>query len=195
MPMPKLYIVAGPNGSGKTTFAREFLPYYARCSNFINADLIARGLSPFLPSVMGIKAGKLLLLQVQEFIKQKADFAFETTLAGKSYVNLINEAKGKGYLIHIFFLWIPDVKLAQERIKQRVKEGGHNVPTEDVKRRFSRSLRNFIGLYGPLCDTWILFDNAGEKPVVVAKETKKGLKIINVSLYENFLEEIDDKKI
>ena len=140
--MPKLYIIAGPNGAGKTTFAKEFLPNYAKCSNFVNADLIALGLSPFSPSHVNIKAGKLLLSEIDNFIGHKSDFAFETTLAGKTYVNLIKEAKSKSYSVHIFFLWIPNMYLAKERIKQRVKQGGHHVPDADVKRRLDRSLRS-----------------------------------------------------
>jgi len=101
--MPKLYIIAGPNGAGKTTFAKEFLPHYAKCSNFVNADLIALGLSPFSPSNVNIKAGKLLLSEIDNFIGHRIDFAFETTLAGKTYVNLIREAKSKGYFVHILF--------------------------------------------------------------------------------------------
>src|SRR5271157_4069056 len=103
--MPKLYIIAGPNGAGKTTFAKEFLPNHAKCSNFVNADLIAAGLSPFTPSMVSIKAGKLLLAEIDNFISRRMEFAFETTLAGKTYVNLIKEAKAKGYFIHIIFLW------------------------------------------------------------------------------------------
>ena len=113
----------------------------------MNADLIAAGLSPFSPSNISIKAGKLLLTEIDSFISHKIDFAFETTLAGKTYVNLIKEAKSKGYFVHIFFLWIPNMHLAKERIKQRVKQGGHHVPDADVKRRLDRSLKNFFDLY------------------------------------------------
>ena len=114
--MPKLYVIAGPNGAGKTTFAKEYLPHYAKCSNFVNADLIAMGISPFSPAAASIKAGKLLLKEIDRFISYKEDFAFETTLAGKAYINLIKEAKSKGYSVHILFLWIPSLQLAKERI-------------------------------------------------------------------------------
>jgi predicted ABC-type ATPase len=184
--MSKLYIIAGPNGAGKTTFAKEFLPHYAKCPNFVNADLIASGLSPFSPSAVNIKAGKLLLGQVKEFIHQKADFAFESTLSGRSYVSLIKDVKRKGYSVTIFFLWIPDVKLARERIKQRVKAGGHDVPFEDVKRRFQRSRVNFLKLYGPLCDSWILFDNASGKPKEIVQKDRGGVKILNKEYYSWF---------
>jgi len=185
--MPKLYIIAGPNGAGKTTFAKEFLPHYAKCSNFVNADLIAAGLSPFSPANVSIKAGKLLLAEIDDFIGHKADFAFETTLAGKAYVNLIKEAKAKGYFVHIFFLWIPSLSLAKERIKQRVKQGGHHVPDVDVQRRLGRSLNNFFNLYMPLANAWDIFDNSAMNPVLVVKSNEKGLQILNKLLYQQCL--------
>ncbi len=181
--MSKLYIIAGPNGAGKTTFAKEFLPNYAKCSNFVNADLIALGLSPFSPAKVSIKAGKLLLNEIDNFISHKSDFAFETTLAGKTYVNLIKEAKSRAYFIHIFFLWIPSLLLANERIKQRVQQGGHHVPSVDVKRRLDRSLKNFLNLYMPLADAWDIFDNSGIVPALIVKSNEKGLQIIDRSLY------------
>ena len=184
--MPKLYIIAGSNGAGKTTFAKEFLPHYAKCSNFVNADLIAMGLAPFSPSTISIKAGKLLLKEIDNFISHKVDFAFETTLAGKAYVNLIKEAKLKGYFIHIFFLWIPNIQLAKERIKQRVKQGGHHVPDEDVKRRLARSLNNFFDLYMPLADAWDIFDNSAAKPARVVKFNEKGLQVFDKKLYSQW---------
>ncbi len=185
--MPKLYIIAGPNGAGKTTFAKEFLPHYAKCSNFVNADLIAAGLSPFSPSNVNIKAGKLLLAEIDNFIAHKADFAFESTLAGKTYGNLIKEAKIKGYHVYIFFLWIPNIHLAKERIKQRVKQGGHHVPDVDVQRRLDRSLKNFFDLYMPLADAWDIFDNSAMKPVLVAKFNEKGLQVLDKGLYQQWI--------
>jgi predicted ABC-type ATPase len=185
--MPKLYIIAGPNGAGKTTFAKEFLPNYAKCANFVNADLIALGLSPFSPSHVNIKAGKLLLTEIDNFIKSRVDFAFESTLAGKTYVNLIKEAKSKGYFIHIFFLWIPNIYLAKERIKQRVKQGGHHVPDEDVERRLDRSTKNFFGLYMPLANAWDIFDNSGLKPALIVKSNEKGLQIFDKDLYQHWI--------
>lgn len=182
--MSKLYIIAGPNGAGKTTFAKEFLPKYAHCSNFINADLIALGLAPFSPAKVQIKAGKLLIQQIDQFLKERIDFAFESTLAGKAYVPLIKEAKAKGYSITIFYLSIPDSKLAQERIKQRVKEGGHHVPLVDIKRRFKRSWQNFISLYEPLANSWILFDNSRLKPHEIVKSDQGKVRILDKVLYQ-----------
>ena len=185
--MPRLYIIAGPNGAGKTTFAKEFLPHYAKCQNFVNADLIASGLAPFSPANASIKAGKLLLAEIDSFISRKVDFAFETTLAGKAYVNLIKEAKLKGYHVHIFFLWIPSLSLAKERIKQRVLQGGHHVPDIDVQRRLERSLNNFFSLYNSMADAWDFFDNSGMKPLLVAKSNEKGLQILNQTLYQQWV--------
>ena len=185
--MPKLYIIAGPNGAGKTTFAKEFLPHYAQCPNFVNADLIASGLSPFSPVAASIKAGRLLLGQIKEFIETRSDFAFETTFAWRAYISLIEAVKRKGYTVTVFFLWIPDVKLARERIEQRVKDGGHDVPFEDVKRRFARSRLDFIRSYRPLCNGWTLFDNSRTEPFRIAYKEKGVLKILDEKLYKEFL--------
>jgi len=179
-----VYIIAGPNGSGKTTFAKRFLPDYVKCPNFVNADLIAQGLSPFSPRSAAIKAGKLVLSQIDEFVKMKVDFAFESTLAGRSYVNLFKSLKEKRYNIHLFFLWIPNAELAIARIKDRVAEGGHNVPTQDVRRRFKRSVCNFFKLYQPLLDSWVLFNNAGPIPALIAKEKNGQISVINQKLFD-----------
>ncbi len=186
--MPNLYVIAGPNGAGKTTFAKEFLPKYAYCSNFINADLIALGLSPFSPAKVQIKASKLLLEQIDQFLKEKIDFAFESTLAGKTNVALFKEAKIKGYHITVFYLSIPSSQLAQQRIKQRVKEGGHHVPTIDIKRRFKRSWQNFIHLYKPLIQSWFLFDNSGLEPIEVAKCDQGKIYVLSRILYKELME-------
>ncbi|MBL8012373.1 MAG: zeta toxin family protein [Candidatus Omnitrophica bacterium] len=146
---PNVYIIAGPNGADKTTFAKQFLPLYAKCKNFVNADLIASGLAPFSPESAAIKAGRILLEQVRHLAEQKADFAFESTLSGTAYVSFLKKLKTKGYVIHIFYLWVPKVELSLARIKERVAKGGHNVPAQDVKRRFAKSFDNFIQLYKP----------------------------------------------
>lgn len=179
-----VYIIAGPNGSGKTTFARLFLPDYVKCPNFVNADLIAQGLSPFEPYREAIKAGKLVLHQISEFTAHRVDFAFETTLSGKSYINIIRDLKAKNYAVHLFFLWIPSAELAIARIKDRVAEGGHNVPPEDVKRRFIRGIYNFFKLYRPLLNSWMFFNNSGTKPVLIAKGKNGHLETIDKNLFE-----------
>ena len=187
-----IYIIAGPNGAGKTTFAIKFLPEYAKCTNFINADLIAHGLSPFSPGAAAIRAGKLVLEQIHEFAKKRVDFAFETTLSGKLYVKLFKSLKKKGYEIHIFFLWVPDYDLLISRIKGRVVQGGHDVPIRDVLRRFNRSITNFFKIYQSLADSWMLFDNAGVHPILIAEMKNGKVKIIDESLYNDIIEGIGD---
>ena len=178
-----VYIIAGPNGSGKTTFAKEFLPEYVRCVNFVNADLIAQGLAPFEPRAAAIKAGKLVIQQIYEYARRGVDFAFETTLSGKSYVSLLAKLKAKGYSLHLFFLWIPTPELAIARIKDRVAEGGHYVPAEDVRRRFVRGISNFFSLYEPLLNSWMLFDNSKAKPVLISKRRNGHREVVNKELF------------
>lgn len=186
-----VYIIAGPNGSGKTTFARKFLPLYAHCENFINADLIAQGLSPFSPSVASMKAGRLVLQEIQNFSARGLDFAFETTLSGKAYISLLKELKSKGYRINLFFLWIPSVDLALGRIKDRVASGGHDVPAIDVKRRFRRSAFNFLNFYRSLLDSWYLFDNSTAAHSLVAKEKDGKLSIMDTDLFTKILKVVE----
>lgn len=182
-----VYIVAGPNGSGKTTFAREFLPNYAKCSHFVNADLIAQGLSPFSPGQVAIKSGKLVLEQIKEYTKSKIDFGFETTMSGVTYLRYFKMLKKNGYKINIFFLWIPSSQLAVLRVKDRVAQGGHNVPTIDVKRRFKRSIDKFFKEYRLLADKWILFNNAETIPKIIARKQNAHIEIINQTLFNGII--------
>lgn len=184
MKKKSVYIIAGPNGSGKTTFARKFLPEYVKCPNFVNADLIAQGLAPFEPSAAALKAGKLVLHQIADYSRNGVDFAFETTLSGKSYTRILRELKRSGYKLHLFFLWIPSAELAIARIKDRVASGGHDVPEHDVRRRFVRGATNFFELYEPLMDSWMLFDNSRAQPLLVAKRHKATLTILHNSLFQ-----------
>ncbi len=161
------YIIAGPNGAGKTTFAKEFLPVEAKCLNFINADLIAAGLAPFHPERVAIRAGKLMLEQIDYCIQRGNSFAFETTLSGRIYIRKINEMKTKGYKVIIYFLKLASLDLAIERVKLRVSEGGHNVPVIDIKRRFERGWVNFQEIYKEIVDEWVVFDTSGNKPYII----------------------------
>ena len=180
-----VYIIAGSNGSGKTTFAKTFLPEYAKCDHFVNADLIAQGLSPFSPRQAALKAGKLVLEQIKQFTDAGTDFGFETTLSGVTYLKYFQRLKQEGYIIHIFFLWIPGFELAIGRIKDRVEQGGHSVPSEDVKRRFERSLENFLKEYRPLADQWMLFDNSQTTPQLIARKQNANIDVLNSNLFES----------
>ncbi|UCB57755.1 MAG: zeta toxin family protein [Candidatus Omnitrophota bacterium] len=183
-----LYIIAGPNGAGKTTFAKEFLPKYAQCKNFVNADLIAQGLAPFNSRSVEIKAGKILLRQIHELAQKCEDFSFETTLSGKSYLPFLKKLKKQGYYIHLFFLWIPNVELALKRIRERVANGGHNIPSKDVRRRFSRSINNFVNYYKPLLDMWMIFDNSAVPPHLIAKAQSSKLEILDENLFNKIIQ-------
>jgi len=185
-----IYIITGPNGSGKTTFAKTFLPEYAKCERFINADLIAAGLSPFSPQQAAIKSGKLVLEQIKEYLKNGIDFGFETTMSGLAYLKYFKMFKEKGYEINIFFLWIPDPKLAIARIKDRVAQGGHDISVIDIKRRFNRSIENFFKHYQLLADIWILFNNAGPKPKIIAKKQNAHIDIIDSDLFADIIKKL-----
>jgi len=163
----KILIIAGPNGAGKTTFATEFLPREAECPNFINADLIASGINPFNPEAAAIASGKMMLEMMKHYVEKGESFSFETTLSGKNYSRLIPEWQKKGYTIKLYFLKLPDPEFAITRVKQRVREGGNNVPEDVVRRRFKTGWKHFETLYKDLVDEWALYDNAGEKPILV----------------------------
>lgn len=163
----KCYILGGPNGAGKTTFANEFLPIEAECINFINADLIAQGLSPFKPERMAIEAGRLMIRNINECIRKNESFAFETTLSGKGYIKKIQDWKKQQYEIILYFFKLPSVEFAIERVKLRVAQGGHNVPEPDIRRRFERSWSNFNNFYKQLVDSWIVFDTSENIPVII----------------------------
>ena len=181
---PNLYIIAGPNGAGKTTFARKFLPDYAKCLEFVNVDLIANGISPFDPKRAALRAGRIMLDQIHSLGNRGQDFGFETTLSGKSYLRLLEELKQKkGYNIHLFFLWISSVKLALERIKLRVQQRGHSIPEAVVRRRFSKGISNFFHFYRLIVDRWIIFNNSGDVPEVIAFEESGKLEIVDPGLF------------
>lgn len=165
----KIVIIAGPNGSGKTTFAIEFLPNEAGCPTFINADLIAAGLSPFSPGAAAIRAGKLMLEEIKAHLVKGISFAFETTLSGRGYARMIPEWQAAGYRVKLIFLSLPSVEMAMDRVAARVAQGGHNVPGNVIKRRFQSGLSNFHTIYKPLVNAWILYDNSQNAPILMGK--------------------------
>ncbi len=163
-PEKKIVILAGPNGAGKTTFAREFLPDEAQCPTFINADLIALGLSPFRPEAAAVRAGRLMLELIDELARKGESFAFETTLASRSFARTVPIWQAKGYFVELLFLSLPTADFAVERVAERVKQGGHAVPEQVVRRRFDAGRRNFENSYKPLVNAWALYDSSGELP-------------------------------
>jgi len=155
---PVIYLIGGCNGAGKTTFAREFLPKEVKCLRFLNADEIAKGLSPFAPSAAAIRAARILLGEIQESLTRRETFALESTLSGKTYRKLLERALLLGYEIEIHYLWLSDASQAVFRVKQRVLKGGHAVPVKDIRRRFVRSRFHARHDYLPLAKRWIVWD-------------------------------------
>lgn len=180
---PTVYVIAGPNGAGKTTFASEFLPDFVHCREFLNADLIAAGLSPFAPETQNVRAGRLLLERIRQLEHERADFGFETTLSGRSYVKLLGEMKANGYRVVLFFLWLPNADMAVARVQNRVKQGGHNVPEDDIRRRYTAGVRNLFRLYRPICDGWWLYDASRLPPKLIASEDRRHLTVKQKRLY------------
>lgn len=163
----RIVIIAGPNGSGKTTFARDFLPNEAHCPDFINADLIAAGLSPFKPEAVAIRAGRLMLEEIASRVGRSESFAFETTLSGLAYARAIPRWQAAGYHVELLFLTLPSTEMAIMRVAARVAQGGHDIPEYVIRRRFDAGLRNFHQRYKSLADAWILYDNSGDEPVIL----------------------------
>lgn len=185
--MPNLYIIAGCNGAGKTTTSFTVLPEMLNCKEFVNADEIARGLSPFQPETVSFQAGRIMLARIQELLNGKNDFGFETTLATRSYVSLIQHAKRQGYTIILIFFWLESVELAKARVKTRVEKGGHDIPPHVIERRYSRGKENFFRLYKDLCDSWIVYDNSHEVPAIVARQSSSPeYYIYNNDLWKKF---------
>ena len=169
MNSPRCIIIAGPNGAGKTTFAREFLPKNAGVIHFVNADLLAAGLSPLRPDLATLNAGRLFLGELDRHAKARQDFAFESTLSGLTYLSRLNRWKIEGYRIEIIFLRLVSVQLALRHVAARVKQGGHDVPRVDVLRRFDRGLKIFEAAYKSLADEWAVYDNSGDSPKLLEK--------------------------
>jgi predicted ABC-type ATPase len=167
--MPTLFIIAGCNGAGKTTASFTALPELLNIREFVNADEIARGLSPFQPEAVSIEAGRIMLARIDELVEQRRDFAFETTLATRSFADLCDRARKSGYEVCLIFLWLDSAELAIARVKQRVLEGGHDIPVETIIRRYQAGIKNFFKLYLNRLDYWMLIDNSGVNQELVAE--------------------------
>jgi predicted ABC-type ATPase len=170
MQRPNLYIIAGPNGAGKTTASFSLLPDVLHCLNFVNADEIARGLSPFASESVAIQAGRIMLQRIDELLPQKVDFAIETTLATRSYVHLVHRAQNLGYKVHLIYFYLENEEQAIQRVAQRVSNGGHNIPEQDIRRRFKRGIYNLLNLYMPICDSVLIYNNVMTPAKLVARK-------------------------
>ena len=182
--MPTLILISGPNGAGKTTFAREILTTDLKGMRFINADEIARGLSPFDPASVAFKAGRLLLRETAELIESKTSFALESTLSGHGHANTLRQAKLAGFRTVIHFLWLPSPKESIARVRSRVKKGGHFVPSEDIRRRYPRLLHNLVHLYLPLADDWFFWNAQGFPPVGLANSSSHAISDVDRFIHD-----------
>lgn len=171
--MPRLYILAGCNGAGKTTASYTFLPEILDCREFVNSDEFAKSLSPFDPSVASVSASRYMLRRIQYLLDRGADFSIETTLATRSMVSIINEARAKSYVITILYLWVQSPEIAIQRVRDRVETGGHNIPEEVLRRRYSTGLQYLFDIYMPICDRWMIADNSGPTFVLIAEGDDK----------------------
>ena len=178
--LPKLYIIAGCNGAGKTTASFTILPEVLGCKEFINADEIAKGLSPFQPESVAVQAGRIMLARMDELLQKGETFAFETTLATKSYKQKIEWAQANGYEVTLLFFWLDSPNIAKERVAQRVAEGGHNIPLETIERRYYNGIANLFTIYIDIVDICYIFDNSeGRKELIAQKERHKDIVIYN----------------
>ena len=191
MQHPNLYIIAGPNGAGKTTASYNLLPEVLHCPNFVNADEIARGLSPFAPETVAFQAGRIMLQRIEELLSQRVDFAIETTLATRSYVQLVRRAQALGYKVHLIFFFLENEEQAIQRVAQRVSNGGHNIPEPDIRRRFKRGIYNLLNLYMPICEVVYVLNNNYVPAKLVAQKTQE---LGSVSVYDEAMwQELIDK--
>jgi predicted ABC-type ATPase len=182
--MANLYIIAGCNGAGKTTASYSMLPDMLNCHEFVNADEIAKGISPFQPEKAAIDAGRIMLHRIKDLTNQQIDFALETTLASKTYVKFIKNAKEKGYFVTLIFFWLSSPELASERVKTRVENGGHNIPPEVIYRRYKSGIRNLNKLYIEIADYWMIIDNSTPPYNLVADGIKDERSVIyNSDIY------------
>jgi predicted ABC-type ATPase len=185
----KLYMIGGPNGAGKTTAAMNIMPELIDCYEYVNADAIAAALSPFRPNEVTIDAGRLMLSRIRELAEKKQDFAFETTMASRSFVPFLNKCKNAGYRIHLVYIWLHSPDLSIARVAQRVESGGHFVPDDIVRMRYDRGLKNFFKLYMPIADTWAFYDNSyAEIQLVAQKSSNESVNIVSLEIWKTISE-------
>ena len=189
--MPTCWIIAGPNGAGKTTFALEYLPQVAQCSRFVNADLIAAGLSPLAPDRELLAASRLFLGGIESCIAQREDFAFETTLAGRSYLKLIRRLRVEGWRVELIYLALPTMEMSKLRVAERVAHGGHNIPAADIERRFARSLRNLFNTFSTQVDTCRCFMNSNATPELIFEQQGELRNVAHTPHYQHLLKEAE----
>ncbi len=189
MHSPNLYIIAGCNGAGKTTASFNVLPQILNCKEFVNADEIAKGLSPFSPESVAIQAGKLMLERINTLMDEQVSFAIETTLATRSYKNLVLKAKEKGYVVSILFFWLESPEMACERVAKRVSEGGHNIPKETIYRRYYLGLDNLFNIFMPIVDYWALYDNNNSTRIIA-----ESYKVLDIQSFIQIQNSICQKK-
>lgn len=183
--MPKFYIIAGCNGAGKTTASFEILPQILNCKEFVNADEIARGLSPFQPETVALEASKLMIKRIQELFNHKADFAVETTLSSRTYIHTINQAKSLGYEIYLLYFWLNSPEMAIERVAKRVTQGGHHIPTDTIHRRYKQGMNYLFDLYAEKVDKLMIMDNSsGGTEIVARKEINMPFEVLNTIKFE-----------
>jgi len=189
--MPRLYIISGCNGSGKTTASYTLLPEMFECSEFVNSDEFAKSLSPFKPEAAYISASRYMLMKTQYLFGKRKDFSIETTLATRSLLKTIAKAQEQGYFVTVIYFWLNSPELALERVRARVAAGGHDVPEETIRRRYQTGLEYFFKDYMPLADQWLLADNSSPPFKIVAQGSRKGMSILNLPLYQKIKTQAD----
>lgn len=192
--MPNLYIIAGCNGAGKTTASFTILPEVLQCYEFVNADSIAAGLSPLNPESVSFEAGRIMLNRIRQLVNEGKDFAFETTLATRSYVSLIKEVKKRGYCGTLLYFWLSSPEIAINRVAKRVSQGGHNIPSDVIVRRYYRGIFNLVNLYRNLCDIWMVSDNAELNPKLIASSINRRISIVEKQLWTLISEQANHEK-
>lgn len=185
--MPTLYIIGGCNGAGKTTASKSLLPEILNCREFVNADAIAAGISPYAPEKVALQAGRIMLERIKQLIEEKQTFAIETTLSTRSYAGLVKNCKELGYRVVLIFFWLKSSKLAIQRVADRVSKGGHHIENTVIKRRYEKGIKNLFSLFIPLADRAFLFNNSGSQPTVIAEYSANTTVIVNKEVFNNLM--------